>query len=408
MKRSKQFKNIIIHSIKISFSDPRRFLLSTVGIIISSFLFVFLTLTTSFLNDLEFVKYKYFPKDAALVDGKFTYNSVKNLDRKIKYTLVTEPVDYLLEVNRANLKVTIKTLGVERNFLDFPILSNTTEESLEVSELIAGRTFEPMDYHLNNRVAIIAQSTAVLLFGEPYPVNRTIQLKETDQNRIVTYQIVGIIRDTQSNYEINSQLKRKDSMLTLTFFVPSQNILKRDGAMFNKMIIRTQYNPDTIEPHLRQNVDRIYTIYTYGKHYKEYLESKEIQENVILMISAVIMTISSLNIMIITLFSIKNRVYEIGIKKAIGASDSDITLQFIIEAIIIALVGGTIGVSIGIFSSYIIILNASFKVGSFLYHIHPLEIIFYLLFVLFFVLLFSIIPSFIAARYNIVKALRFE
>jgi len=74
-----------------------------------------------------------------------------------------------------------------------------------------------------------------------------------------------------------------------------------------------------------------------------------------------------IGLMNIMLISIKERRHEIGIRRAIGAKQSDIRLQFLSESIILALIGGILGVAIGIFAAYIIAETRHWAFHIFLY-----------------------------------------
>jgi putative ABC transport system permease protein len=122
-------------------------------------------------------------------------------------------------------------------------------------------------------------------------------------------------------------------------------------------------------------------------------------------ISLVVGGIGTMNIMLV---SVTERTREIGIRKAVGANRQDILLQFIIEALVVTIVGGAIGVLAGVFSARLA-NGQSFGTSSAVTTlVTPLSI-----FVAFGVsaaigLFFGIYPAFRASRLDPIEALRTE
>ena len=127
------------------------------------------------------------------------------------------------------------------------------------------------------------------------------------------------------------------------------------------------------------------------------------------MISLLLCIISGISIMSITFFSVKERIPEIGIRKAFGASKLDIAFQFVFEMVIIALIASVLAV---LFSVISCVLLENFLTES-LYMAFSTEISFDLLILPLFIGVFeavvcSIIPSLYAAKIKVTDSLRFE
>ncbi|EAC7151904.1 FtsX-like permease family protein [Listeria monocytogenes] len=78
-------------------------------------------------------------------------------------------------------------------------------------------------------------------------------------------------------------------------------------------------------------------------------------------IAGISLLVGGIGIMNIMLVSVSERTREIGIRKAIGASSGNILMQFLIEAVVLSLVGGCIGILLGIFSAQIVTTTSSFE-----------------------------------------------
>jgi putative ABC transport system permease protein len=71
-------------------------------------------------------------------------------------------------------------------------------------------------------------------------------------------------------------------------------------------------------------------------------------------IAAISLLVGGIGIMNIMLVAVNERVREIGVRKAIGAKRSDIVLQFLVESMMISLIGGVLGIIIGILGAFLI------------------------------------------------------
>ena len=79
----------------------------------------------------------------------------------------------------------------------------------------------------------------------------------------------------------------------------------------------------------------------------------DIIKQVLTIIGATSIVVSALSIMTIMLLTVKERTYEIGIKKSIGASNSRVLFEFVIESGAVSLIGGVLGVVLSLAASFI-------------------------------------------------------
>ena len=113
--------------------------------------------------------------------------------------------------------------------------------------------------------------------------------------------------------------------------------------------------------------------------------------------------------MSIMFFAVKERINEIGIKKALGATSLDILNQFITEGIFMALIAAIMSVTLGIvFTIALQGYLTEFLYISFEAHINIRNVVTPLLVAVIYGFIFSIIPSVYGARFKITESLRFE
>jgi putative ABC transport system permease protein len=123
----------------------------------------------------------------------------------------------------------------------------------------------------------------------------------------------------------------------------------------------------------------------------------------LVIISGISLLVGGIGIMNIMLVSVTERTREIGLRKAIGAKTTDILSQFMIEASVLSLTGGLIGIILGILSSFIVS-----KVSSWSTTISWASIIYALGISVAVGLFFGIYPARRASQLNPITALRFE
>jgi len=123
-------------------------------------------------------------------------------------------------------------------------------------------------------------------------------------------------------------------------------------------------------------------------------------------IASISLLVGGIGIMNIMLVTVTERTREIGVRKAIGAKDRDILSQFLIEAIMMSVIGGIIGVAAGIGGAKAIPLIDRFK--DFLTLVTPFSIVISLSFSVAVGIFFGFYPAWRAAKLDPIEALRYE
>ena len=120
-------------------------------------------------------------------------------------------------------------------------------------------------------------------------------------------------------------------------------------------------------------------------------------------VAAVSLLVGGIGIMNIMLVSVTERTHEIGVRKALGATRRNIRFQFLTEAVVICLVGGLIGVSLGVAGAHLMAGSFSWTVA-----IDPQTVVLAVVYAAALGIFFGVWPAHRAARLDAVEALRHE
>jgi putative ABC transport system permease protein len=239
------------------------------------------------------------------------------------------------------------------------VVNGTTPEVLDIREwpVASGRPFTQQDVDGATKVCLLGKTVAENLFGGIDPVGQIIRIKK------VPFTVIGVLG---SKGQTTWGQDQDD-----TIFVPLTTAQKRlFGMQFPGMVrvISVQAKgpemmkeaEEQINSLLRQR-HRIQPSQESDfsvRNLTELMSSAEESANVMSLLLGAIASISlivgGIGIMNIMLVSVTERTREIGIRIAVGAKSKDILLQFLIESLVLSLIGGTLGIGIGISGTYIL------------------------------------------------------
>ena len=324
-------------------------------------------------------------------------------------TLSMDDVDLLRE-NATLLQDVSPVIRVQEQVIAGNANWNTQVNGVSVSyQLIrnhlmeSGTFFSERDVKTRNKVAVLGKSVANELFPGQDPVGVQIRIRN------VPFTVIGVM---QSKGQSSMGQDQDDIILA-----PWSTVLYRlsDGKTV-RTIMASAVSEAQMEPAKREifallrEAHRIPPGGDDGFHIRDQAEINEMLTRItgtltmlLSAIAGVSLLVGGIGIMNIMLVSVTERTREIGIRMAVGARSGDILWQFLIEAMILSLIGGLIGILSGVGGAALL-----GKVMGTVVIVSPLVIIGSVAFTAAVGVFFGFYPARKAARLNPIDALRYE
>ncbi len=232
------------------------------------------------------------------------------------------------------------------------LITGTTPEFLVVRDfnIAKGRFLTYLDLERNNRVAVLGAQVATDFFGGKDPIGQQIRIRNVSFEVIGIMQAKGSFLGSNQDDAVYVPLTTTASVLTgrtspygldvSIISVSAKNEASVPAAEFqitNLLRLRHKIiNEDDFTVQTQKDILRIVGTITGGL------------TAMLAAIAGISLLVGGIGIMNIMLVSVSERTQEIGLRKAIGAAESDILVQFMIEAVLLSAAGGVIGTAVGV------------------------------------------------------------
>lgn len=318
------------------------------------------------------------------------YETLKKLNDVDMISPVAGSSSYVIVYTNKNWTTTVNGINS-----DFQYINNWTMKS--------GRFITDAQVERRERVAVIGSTVAKNLFGVENPVGKDIRIKNDP------FKVVGVL-DTKGSGSFGND---QDDIVFIPYTTAMERvrgvdylsmiyIKAKDGADLNRVqsdienIMRVRHkikNPELDDFNVRNMATIMETVNETTGTMTLFLGA----------VAAISLLVGGIGIMNIMLVSVTERTREIGVRKALGATYRVIVMQFLIEAVVISLIGGAIGVVFGIGASKLISAATSMKT---VISMGPILLSFG--FSMAIGLIFGIYPARKAAKLNPIDALHYE
>lgn len=442
MNSAVKFFFYLNHLIKMATVNKVRLVLTSIGIFIAVFLFsAGKIITDSYYN--ECLK-----KINQMSENTVIVNAMGNEELKaelavsdnincIDVSTLAEKQSILSTSIGGDQYMTVMAYvhGISDLNIVMPIVTDDDRFISVQSKLIKGRLISSNDIQSKNAVVVIDRMTESLLFPGGSGLGQYIEIgcgvfdtttsSQSEADAPVRFEIIGVVENSYTADVAKIKLKQEinSSKRNITTYVSIYCPLASFNEKFthndkNELLLYNFNNPVEYNSftyyagtlaEVKGRIGEGFSITTKENLLDELENELSNTRTILNIISVLLCIISGISIMSVTFFSVKERIPEIGIRKAFGASKLDIAFQFVFEMIIIAVFASLLAVALSVLTCKLLeaflveILYTAFSVNV------TLQIIITPLIVgVFEAVVCCIIPSLYAAEIKVTDSLRFE
>jgi putative ABC transport system permease protein len=275
--------------------------------------------------------------------------------------------------------------------------------------IASGSAFDQQQMEQNANVVVIGETVRKNLFGATDPIGQTVRIN-TRTGGSLPFKVIGLLQakgtapgmgqdqDDQVFIPLTTLQKKMTGETWLRFMMVSAVSLQASTAAEQQItaLLRDRHR-------IRPGMDDDFFV----RNMKDVADSAEQASQVMTILLASIASVSlivgGIGIMNIMLVSVTERTREIGIRIAIGATEEDVQRQFLIEAFVLSVIGGAVGIIVGTLASFIISNQFKWPVL-----ISPSSIVIAALFSMAIGIFFGYYPARKASQLDPIDALRYE
>jgi len=282
-------------------------------------------------------------------------------DRESSQTLVLSDIDFL----RDNA-TTISAISPEVNSSgqiiygsnNWPttVYSGNEEYTyIKKYEVASGRMFTTQEINSAAKVCLVGQTVIENVFGDDVdPIGQTIRFEK------IPFKVIGTLKEKGDNTFGQDQ----DDMILAPYTTVMKRVVRQTylraivmSAKSEDQIAETSAEVEElmrISHKLNDSEDNDFEIRTQDELISTFGSISEMMLVLLGSIAAISLVVGGIGIMNIMYVSVTERTREIGLRLAIGGKGRDILRQFLLEAILLSVIGGIIGVGLGIFTSHMV------------------------------------------------------
>jgi len=251
-----------------------------------------------------------------------------------------------------------------------------TPEYLEARNWViaSGRGFEPAEVTGAAKVALLGETVAYNLFGEADPIGQVIRI------RTVPFTVLGVLERKGQSLIGQDQ----DDVILMPITTARVRVLggwtarQRSVGMVS-IKIRDGENMEQAQEQIRSLLrqrhrlqpgqDDDFTLRNLSEMLQMQEQASRVMTLLLAAIASVSLLVGGIGIMNIMLVSVTERTREIGLRMAVGARGRDILMQFLVEAVTLALIGGALGIMLGVGGSMAVAHLADWRTEL---HVHAI------------------------------------
>ncbi|HUO17572.1 MAG TPA: ABC transporter permease [Verrucomicrobiae bacterium] len=268
-------------------------------------------------------------------------------------------------------------------------------------KILAGRFFDQEDTTGRNKVGLITEKLALKMYGAVQPaVGQIIKLSGG-----LPFTVIGVFKESVDTFG-QSEIQEHTMLIPYTvsrFFTPTNAVYEIYFSVATPQDVAPATEAIRKVLQSRHRAESVYNVQNLTQLLTVAAKIADALTIVLLLVAFVTLLVSGIGIMNIMLATVTSRIREIGIRKAIGATNRAIRFQFLAEAILISLTGGIVGTVAGLALPYSVRFLTDYR-----FPISGLSAIIAIVVSSVVGIIFGTMPASRASRLDPVESLRYE
>ncbi len=290
--------------------------------------------------------------------------------------------------------------------------SYTLVQNAEVEQ---GRFFDEAEERAGANVAVLGFTVKEELFGEADPIGQVIKINTLTSLGLgsVPFRVVGVMAK-----QGNAGFQNQDDQVFIPLIVAQQQLLGIRYLQFIRAKVDSAENVKAAIADVSQLLMERHRIKNQGDidfSVRDLADAIKVLTGItnalrlfLVAMAGIALLVGGIGIMNIMLVTVAERTREIGLRKAVGASNQAVRNQFLLEAGSLTCLGGFLGIILGSLIAYLAALGARYAGYEWAFVISPLSIILAVGVSILTGVIFGLYPAFKAAKLNPIDALRYE
>jgi putative ABC transport system permease protein len=279
-----------------------------------------------------------------------------------------------------------------------PMLSGSTQALIEMMNwgVDEGRFISEVDVEMRRKVCVLGKRIVKNLFGEFSPVGEKIRINGSN------FVVIGVLQEkgAMMGFDLDEyavipvttaiDLFKLKKLIEIGVVAKSEDLVEKAVSEIHAVLLKRHGQEDFRIDTMEESIAMLDTV-------------MNALTGIVTGIAAISLLVGGIGIANIMLVAVTERIREIGIRKAVGAKKRDILVQFLIEAVIISLMGGVLGIIFGVGVSSIVMYFIGLPLT-----ITPWSIFMATLVSILVGVVSGVYPATRAAKLDPVEALRYE
>jgi ABC-type antimicrobial peptide transport system permease subunit len=270
-------------------------------------------------------------------------------------SLTEQDVDLITKLPGIRTAVPLMTVNGTLKSSSETVVDNVVLATTPAFADIAGiemKSGQFLDEVTDNSTAVVGEQLAIDLFGTDRPISSTFTIRGQ------TFTVIGVIKNSSNPINFNNIDLNHAAVVSFAqgkLFHQSRaqiqqiDVLAKEGTSLPQ--VHDRIHKTLLASHLGEEDFSIVSGKDIGKPTNELFKA---MTSVMTAIAAISLVVGGIGIMNIMLVGVAERTREIGIRKAVGASNGDIVMQFLMESLLISLMGGVFGYLAGYVLAFIV------------------------------------------------------